>query len=229
SSHSRRSICYSILASVVAAAAFLLCWASEFGCTFVSFTSTSGFTEPVPVHFGIWSYQFWSVATSPGGSVVFETCHRYPSSVEVDAHWKAARAFSTLALVVGGIFLFKNLISGCVAPLRRASHTEAPAFLFACLCQGLSLLLLRSTMCRDNPLLAQLTKQAEALGNARMDFPETCSLAAGANCAVAAVVLWFFASLLASMAVVAERKEEASNGEGGGGRGTEPLIPGENL
>ena len=100
-STTHRSVCYSILTSILAATAFLLCWASEFGCNFISFTSTSGnFTEPVKVSFGIWSYQFWTIATSVGGSVIFETCHRYPSSVDIDGAWKAARAFSTCELYV---------------------------------------------------------------------------------------------------------------------------------
>ena len=95
SSHIHRSICYSVFTSVFAATAFLLSWAAAFGCSFLSFTSTSGFTRPVTVQFGIWSYQFWTVATSVGGSVLFETCHRYPSDMEVDSYVKSARAFST--------------------------------------------------------------------------------------------------------------------------------------
>lgn len=219
------SICYSILTSILAAVAFLLAWSVEFGCSFLSFTTTSGFNEPVTVKFGIWSYQFWTVATSVGGSVIFETCHSYPSDVAVDGNWKAARAFSTLTLIIGGGFLLRNLITGCVAPLRRASQSEPPAFLLAAIFQGLSLLLLNSTLCTNNQLLVRLQSEAEKIGNADMDFPDTCSVSVGANCAIAAVVFWFLAALTSSMATVAEKRDAS----GGGAVITESLLPGDNL
>jgi len=62
----------------------------------------------VKVSFGIWSYQFWTIATSVGGSVIFETCHRYPSSVDIDGAWKAARAFSTCEFALS--LLFDNML-----------------------------------------------------------------------------------------------------------------------
>ncbi|KAL7542090.1 hypothetical protein ACHAXR_011510, partial [Thalassiosira sp. AJA248-18] len=219
-----RSICYSIITSILAATAFLLCWAANFGCNFIGFTSTSGFVEPVTVRFGIWSYQFWTIATSVGGSVIFETCHRYPADVTVDSNWKAARAFSTLALLFGGVYLFANLIAGCLAPVRRVSRLEAPAFLCASLCQGLSLLLLNSAICNDNSLIKKLQSDAASLGNMGMDFQDTCSIATGANCAIAAAVFWFLAGLMSHMGVVAEKKAEREDNIS-----TEPLIPGENL
>lgn len=216
-------VCYSILTSILAATAFLLCWSAEFGCSFISFTSKTGFANPVTVQFGIWSYQFWTIATSVGGSVIFETCHRYPSSVNVDGNWKAARAFSTMALLVGGIFLFANLISACLSPSRKTSRAEAPAFLVAFFFQGMSLLLLKSALCQDNSLIRQLQKDAGILGNNGVEFQDTCSLSTGANCTIAAIVFWFLAAIASSIGVKTEKKEEADSAM------TEPLIPGENL
>eukprot|EP00584_Thalassiosira_punctigera_P005685 CAMPEP_0172533420 /NCGR_PEP_ID=MMETSP1067-20121228/6135_1 /TAXON_ID=265564 ORGANISM="Thalassiosira punctigera, Strain Tpunct2005C2" /NCGR_SAMPLE_ID=MMETSP1067 /ASSEMBLY_ACC=CAM_ASM_000444 /LENGTH=226 /DNA_ID=CAMNT_0013318065 /DNA_START=184 /DNA_END=864 /DNA_ORIENTATION=- len=221
------SICYSIITSIFAAAAFLLCWAAEFECRFVSFTSTSGFTRPVEVQFGIWTHQSWTVATSIGGSVIFESCHKYPSSgFEVDGSLKAARAFSTLALIFGGVYLFANLISSCVAPLRNTPRSEAPAFLMACVFQGLSFLVLHSSVCKNNSLIEKLKGDAAKIGNADMTFPETCSLSVGGKCAIAATVFWFVAALMSSMGVVAENREEKEDEPTAT---TEPLIPGENL
>mmetsp|Transcript_9315 Transcript_9315/g.16536 ORF Transcript_9315/g.16536 Transcript_9315/m.16536 type:complete len:223 (+) Transcript_9315:55-723(+) len=217
------SICYSIITSVFAATAFLLSWAAAFGCSFLSFTSTSGFTRPVTIQFGIWSYQFWTVATSVGGSIIFETCHRYPSDMEVDSYLRSARAFSTLALLFGGVFLFSNLIASCISPLRKTSHLEGSAFLLACLFQGLSLLLLNSVICKDNTLVEQLLNDVVGLGNQGMDFSDTCSVSTGANCTIAAIVFWFLAALTSHMATVAEKRDEESNAA------TEPLLPGENL
>lgn len=218
-----QSVCCSILTSILAATAFLLCWSAEFGCAFISFTSTSGFTEPVTVKFGIWSYQFWTVATSVGGSVVFETCHRYPSNVDIDSTWRASRAFTTLALIVGGVFLFYNLISACVSPLRKTSPVEAPAYLLACFFQGMSLLLLNSSICTDNSLIKTLQLQVAQLGTTGLEFPETCSMSTGANCTIAAIIFWALSALTSTMTVRFEKKE------GGSSDAIEPLIPGENL
>mmetsp|Transcript_31269 Transcript_31269/g.75599 ORF Transcript_31269/g.75599 Transcript_31269/m.75599 type:complete len:231 (+) Transcript_31269:140-832(+) len=216
-------VCYSILTSILAATAFLLCWSSEFGCAFISFTSNSGFTQPVTVKFGIWSYQFWTVATSVGGSVVFETCQRYPSSVDIDSTWRASRAFSTLALILGGIFLFYNLISACVSPLRKTPPVEALAYLLACFFQAMSLLILSSSICTDNSLLEKLELQAAQLGITGLDFPETCSMSTGANCTIAAIIFWALSAWTSTMTVRFEKKEAESNDV------IEPLIPGENL
>lgn len=155
--------------------------------------------------------------------MIFETCHKYPSDVEIDSNWKAARAFSTLALIFGGVYLFRNLIAGCISPLRRASRSEAPAFLLACFSQGLSLLLLNSSLCKDNDLMRQLQSDATSLGNVGMNFPQTCSINTGAKCAISAIVFWALAACSSSMAQVAERKEMDNNAT------TEPLIPDENL
>lgn len=158
-----------------------------------------------------------------GGSVIFETCERYPADVAIDGSWKAARAFSTLTLLIGGVFLFRNLITGCVEPLRRASKSEPSAFLLACIFQGLSLLLLNSALCKDNTLITRLQSDAESIGNTNMAFPDTCTISTGANCTIAAVVFWFLAALTSSLATVAERREEQDM------PAVEPLLPGENL
>mmetsp|Transcript_15814 Transcript_15814/g.26989 ORF Transcript_15814/g.26989 Transcript_15814/m.26989 type:complete len:224 (+) Transcript_15814:39-710(+) len=218
------SICYSIITSIFAATAFLLAWAAEFNCAFLSFTSdTSTFSQPITVHFGIWSYQFWTVATSTGGSVIFETCHRYPGDVEVDGSWKAARAFSTLTLIFGGVFLLINLIASCIHPTRNTSPLESTAFLLASIFQGLSLLLLNSSLCKNNAILYTLQSDMSKLGNPAIEFPETCSLSMGANCAIAAIVFWALAACMSGMSRVAERREKEES------EITEPFIPGENL
>jgi len=212
------SICYSIFASTFAAAAFILCWAAGFGCEFISFTSTSGFSQPVTFKFGIWTGQFWSLATTTGGSYIFETCHRY-SGVEIDPSWRAARVFSLMALGFGGIFLFSNVISSYVSPLRNTSRFEAYGFVLACIFQGLSLLLLNSALCKDNILIQQIqVDEVAVLGRAGVDFPDTCSLGRGANCAIAAAVFWCLAALISSMATLVEKREPGNNPT------TEPLI-----
>ena len=85
------------------------------------------------------------------------------------------------------MFLFANLISACVSPLRKTSKLEAPVFVIAGLFQGLSLLLLNSALCNDNTLIAQLQEDAANLGNNGLEFSDSCSISTGANCTIAAV------------------------------------------
>ena len=133
------------------------------------------------------------------------------------------RIVDAVALIFGGGYLFSNLIMGCLAPIRRTSRSEAPAFLMAGIFQGLSLLLLNSAICTDNTLLKQLQSDVANIGNTGMDFPDSCSINTGANCAIAAIVFWLLAAMTSHMGVVAENKAEVD------GVDTEPLIPGENL
>jgi len=192
---------------------------------FISFTAAGQIAKaPVTIHFGVWSYQFWTFATSVEGSAIFQTCHRYPSSISIDSYGKAARAFGTLALIVGGIFLFANLISACISPSRKTSRLEAPAFLLACFFQGMAFLVLRSSLCNDNALVAQFEQDVSILGK-HIEFPDTCSLSVGGKCTIAAVVFWFVAALTSGMSVRSEKLEEENNAAAI----TEPLIPGENL
>merc|ERR1719343_1755206 len=111
---------------------------------------------------------------------------------------KAARAFSALALIVGGVLLVANLVSSCLSPLRDVPRIEAPAFLLSGAFQGLSLLLLRSSLCTDNALVRRLQSDAADLGNAGIDFPETCAPSAAARCAVAATAFWALAAFASS-------------------------------
>lgn len=235
----RKITCYSIITSTFAAAAFILCLAATFSCEFISFSSSSGFETPVTVNFGIWSYQFWNVAIptsegTTGRSVIFETCHRYGSEdADVDGYWKAARAFSVLTLIFGGISLFANLISSCILSpsLRNTSGLEGPAFLLACIFSGLTFLLLHSDLCQNqtNALLQQTHDEMSNLGNDEMAFEDTCVLASGGKCAIAATVCWFMASLTSCLADVAERKEDERVDDDDDDARRAPLMAGENL
>jgi hypothetical protein len=219
---SPRSSLLSITATLFSAVAFLLSWSAEFGCKFISFVSTSGFKDPVRINFGIWYYQAWTIATSVNGSVIFETCHRYPSTVEIDSAWKAARAFSTLTVIIGGVLLFSTLISACVSPEKRnLTKSEGVGYILCCLFQGLSLLLLNSGVCKDNGLVETLKASMPLID---LDFDDTCSISTGARCAIAATVFYFLAGVASIQADKAEKQEQ-----GNGSDVTEPFIPRENL
>lgn len=200
---------YSIVASVFAATAFLLGLEAAISCRFISFYSTSGFSQPVAMRFGIWTWESWTFITSAGGStVVYETCNDYPSDAKMDPNWKAARAFSTVALIFGGFFLFPDLILSCISPSRNKFRFEGLCFVLTSIFQGLSLLVLGSTLCNDNDLVVELSEEMN-LGDFEMD--NTCSMHAGANYAIAAVVFWVLAGLTSRMASLGEKSEVAKS------------------
>jgi len=210
---------YSIVTSIFAASAFLLSWEAAVSCRFISFSSTLGFSQPVTMRFGIWTWEDWTFITSTGGTtVVYETCNHYPSDVKMDSKWKECRAFSTIGLIIGVVFLFSNLFSSCLSRPRQGY--EAFAFLAIAIFQGLSLLLLKSALCKDNGLVLKLREEVQ-LEDFEMDG--TCSMHTGANCTIAAVVLWFLAGLTSRMASLVEKSEVESNST------TDPLISAENL
>lgn len=212
---------YSIVTSIFAAVAFLLGLEAAISCTFISFHSNSGFSEPVTMRFGIWTWESWTFVTSTGGStVVYETCSHYPSDEKIDSNWKAARAFSTVALVVGGVFLFSNLILSCISSSQNKLRFEGLCFMLTSIFQGLSLLLLGSVLCNDNDLVIKLS---EEINLRDFGMETTCSMHSGANCAITAVVFWFLAGLTSRMASLSEKSEVEKDTT------KEPLISEENL
>lgn len=162
-------------------------------CDFVQFTAEAASeSEPaVSRGFGLWGYRHWSAAsTSADGTVAYlvESCAAYPLAMRPDAAWQAARAFAVLAVLFALLVLvFKFGVSftkdGVTAAKRE--RCAAPLFLLVALCQGLTLLFLRSDACRDN-LLVEL---------GALDFPATCRLSTGARLCIASMVFWLLAAL----------------------------------
>lgn len=117
---------------------------------------------------------------------VFETSEYYPDNVAVDSNWKAARAFATLVLIIGGILVLNRLYILFVFPDKRIpTIIEVVGYLCCSLFQGLSLLFLKSDACNDNFLM-------KGLG---VYFSDTCSMGVGAKCVIAASVFWFLAAV----------------------------------
>ena len=190
----------SLLPAVFATAAFVLAWFGGIWCKFLSFTSLDDATgngppQPITLNFGIWYFQWYEVVdTAVQGTVILESCVAYPDSVAIDSKWKSARAFSTMALILGGVATFWSLLAGCLYPSKRTYRLGGMTYLLSCLFQGLSLLLLDSNACHDNDMLALLQQQMPEIN---LLFPSSCSMAQGAKCTIAATVFWFVAGLVA--------------------------------
>jgi len=181
-----------MLPGIIAAFAFIVSIFAGTYCKFISFTSTNNDgNDPITLYFGIWNYQGWSVVnTAVQGTVILETCHNYPSGTKLDSDWRSARAFSTLALIIGGIVTFWALLVWCIYPTKQMYNAGGILFVLCCLFQGLSLLLTNSEACRN---------LQPDLENSSIYFQSACSMAMGAYCAIAATVLWFVAAIAAWM------------------------------
>ncbi|KAL7525435.1 hypothetical protein ACHAWF_001359 [Thalassiosira exigua] len=88
-----------------------------------------------------------------------------------------------------------------------------PLYLLTSLCQGLTLLLLQSNVCKNNTLVQ--------LGRSGIAFEDTCSIATGANLCISALVFWAAAGACSLLAYKAEKEETAEEVEAGLG---EPLA-----
>jgi len=148
------------------------------------------------------------------------TCHAYhhPAGAEeeefvVDGMWKAARGFSSLTLIFGGLALMNVLMNMMVTTTTcklcccksssssttssRLKHlqyytstinksiyrNEGNFYLVASLCSSLSLLFVRSNACQHNTIFD-------------LYRDNVCRLSTGAKCTYAAMMFWFGAASL---------------------------------
>lgn len=215
----------SLLSSVFALVAFVLNWIALAGCNFVNLAVTFGnSSDPssFSLHFGIWFYQTWTLVASLGGSVVFEGCWRYPEYVDFDSYMKSARAFSSMALIVGAGFMLADFISVCTSSQTGNRRVVSPSiqgvgYVLASIFCGLSLLMLDSDICHDNNLVGQFTS---LFPNIDM-IASNCGISTGAKCAISATVFYFLAG--ASSCYTAKVEKSVLSGTEAGGV-TEPLV-----
>lgn len=218
----------SLFSSLCICIAFILNWFAAAQCNFLSLSLTYGnSTQPdtLDLHFGIWSYQTWTKVSSINGPVIFEGCHHYPEFVEVDPLWKAARAFSVMALVFCVGMMLVTLYSMCdkvtekelrVSPVTGLGYTVCSLF------SGLSLLLLGSDLCKDNTLSDEIMN---SFPNNDMNI-SSCHIATAGKCSISATILAFLAgaaSLHAYFMGVSNDKNEKGNSRNGT---VEPLLLG---
>lgn len=186
----------SFIPGILAAAAFLTTLFGGIYCRFLSFTSIEDFNggAPLTLYFGIWYYQGWLWATnSAGETVVMQTCYKYPDSMVFDAKWKSAKAFSTMAIIFGGIVTIWALCAGCLYPTKNMYQVASVLYMMCCLFTGLSLLMLNGDACNNNMMIELF--EAGSGGLVDLTFPESCTSAYGAKCIFSATVMWFAAAI----------------------------------
>ena len=156
---------------------------------FLKFTSTAfGTSRPITVEFGIWYYESLAAISTTDGNYIVEYCQAYPDTVEIDASWKAARAFSVLVFIFSCIIVGTLLYESCFP--AGAGHSLGrcmpPLYLLVAIFQGLTLLFLDSAACKANPLL-------DGLGS--FIFQDACTISTGAKCFISATVFWAAAAV----------------------------------
>jgi hypothetical protein len=177
----------------MATLALLLSLIANFSCLLVKF-DPAAFDNLATFHFGLFSYsKLTSVAVSFTNSQVTAEgeCSPYDDSVDFDGTWRAARAFAIIATIIGGVVVIGMWLVLCLS--RHSTENFWNLAILLCLlvlpfCQGLTFLILRSELCKDNPVL-------ELLGGLGL-YSDQCELDTGGMLNIVATIVWFLAGLL---------------------------------
>lgn len=111
-------------------------------------------------------------------------CVDYPNSVDIDAKWKTARAFSIIAPVIGGFLAFFAWLAPCMNFGEASWKKAGLVFILVTLFQGFTLFLLSSNACINNPLVPTY------------GYQDTCELEWGTKLNITSVVFWFIAGVV---------------------------------
>eukprot|EP00986_Skeletonema_menzelii_P001294 scaffold344_cov132-Skeletonema_menzelii.AAC.6 len=137
--------------------------------------------------------------------VLVTECCPYPDmATNIDAAWIAARAFSTLALIGGFLWILTDTIISCAhGRVEPGPIWMGHVLLLTCFCSGLTLIALSSSMCKNNEMLS--TDQIDGY-----EFNDQCEIAYGGILVITATVFWFVASLCSLAANRSKNKYDES-------------------
>jgi hypothetical protein len=193
----------------LAAVAAVLGAAGNMDCETVAFPQTYGGDAVLMV--GPQSYHTF-VDDGTEDIVVYKLCKNYRSLTEefgfeydVDARTKMVVVFSIMTAVLAGMSIFYYL-APCVKNTDNEWAQMRAVFFGLCLFQGLTLLILSSSICLDNPVLQYLESEKPSV---RETLSDECEPALGFKLSVVSVVLWFAAG--ASTFVVSPKIEVRSH------------------
>ena len=211
------------LSAIVACTALILSWVGYVQCQFIKFESDISTGGTIAIQFGIWYHQNMSVVKEDDGDVfIYTACSSYPDSVDIDASWKAARAFAVMGLIVGTIFFIINIVAACYPP-DDSKVIVGPGLVLSSLFTGLSLLFLQSNACNNNMMVQELSDPSSPVKD--IPFPESCSISTGAKCIISATLLYFVASVMSCSARAEEKMaDEDDNTSGQLSSLTEPFL-----
>ena len=186
---------------ILAFVAVVLGTAGNIYCQTVKFTQKSNDgTEPIVLYAGVFSYKPWDKTNDSGedfaSKMIFngrsqEDC-RYYGNYDTDGYAIATMAFAILTPVIGGLALFYAILGTCCTVPPSRWKAMGTIFMTMSVFQGLTLLVLKSSICNDNLALDMMDAVDSDL---RDSFSNTCEWAIGLEFSIAAVAFWFLAGL----------------------------------
>lgn len=138
-------------------------------------------------------------------ATTYASCAGYSGqNVTPNTKWNSAKAFSIIAVCIGGIALFAS----CAALGKpKLWMIISLTLVITTLSQGLTFLYFSSNACSLEDSLVNYQNPSNGLVN--LSIGDGCALAAGAKIAISATVLWFVSALAAALAGKQGAPEEA--------------------
>lgn len=150
---------------------------------------------PATLNVGLWSYRTkdW-IEVDEGTFWVYTTCKSYGAlednsdfEYDIDSKTRTAMAFAIIAPIIGGITLFWAWIAPCSNRHQTSWYLFSGIFLLTSIFQALSLMMIGSSICNDNPVLQLLDEEFPLI---RSTFDDECEIGPGYRLAITAVVFW---------------------------------------
>eukprot|EP00934_Nitzschia_sp_Nitz4_P005652 Nitzschia sp. Nitz4//scaffold145_size56662//20596//21507//NITZ4_006554-RA/size56662-snap-gene-0.90-mRNA-1//-1//CDS//3329536568//5642//frame0 len=166
--------------------------ASNFYCDTIKFTAVDDYT----LYASIWTYRTRSTVEWNDNVWVVHHCQPYwvlkkdyDYDYDLDAKARTVMAFSILAGICGLIGVAIGWVLPCVQRPISAGMWKTIGFFFltACLFQGLTLLIMDSSLCHDNPVAQYMELNAPV---ASLLMPDECERSAGYWWSVSTVALY---------------------------------------
>ena len=143
---------------------------------------TKGFFEP------IWDDEIWIV----------EVCRNYGDiedagfEFEMDSKAEAVRNIAISIAVIGSVFLCWTCSVFCFPPDRRLWWLCGFSYLILSMLQGITLLVLESSICLNNPIMQLLEAEYPEIASA---YDSECDWSMGFRASISATVFWFLAGV----------------------------------
>jgi hypothetical protein len=111
---------------------------------------------------------------------------------DLDSKAKTVRAFAIMTPVIGGLGLVYAYLAPCLQTSPAKWKAMMPIFLIACLFQGITLLILESSICTNNPVVQYLEEENPVVAET---LQEGCEKGTGYILNIIGVVFWFLAGI----------------------------------
>ena len=119
----------------------------------------------------------------------------YGIDYEIDAKTRVAMAFSIITPTLGGIFCVVAAISPCCNMSQHIWKLMGAVFVLVSACQGISLIVVNSSICYNNPVHQALEQTGR--DDFREILPDESEWSQGFRLGITAVVFWFVAGAMA--------------------------------